>query len=189
MSLIRKDDGNVVLPAGIAGNMLYFEGKAKSKTWTIGTYTGTGVAGNFVETRDSEGVARRPRRVIIKRTDSTGNWILLDSERDQETQQLVLNLSVAENDYSYDISIGINGFTLTNTNIEVNTSGGTYLYLVEFDTDGTGTTGSYFDNPTNTTQLQLADGVVSISNAYSDTGAINVVVIKSGTISPTNGWL
>jgi hypothetical protein len=34
--------------------------KCKSETFTIGTYTGTGVAGNFVETKDVNGVARRP---------------------------------------------------------------------------------------------------------------------------------
>jgi hypothetical protein len=171
-----------------------FYGKAKSKTWTIVPYTGTGSAGNFVETPDSDGVPRRPARVIIKAVSGTTPWIVLDYARGG-TNKLALNSSVVENDAviigivgQNDISFNTNGFTTLQGYGNINGSGVQYIALVEFDTDNTGTSGSYFDNPTDTTNLQLADGLFSISKGYNANGVDNVVVSKSGTLIPSNGW-
>jgi hypothetical protein len=163
-------------------------GKAKSKTWTIVQYTGTGVAGNFVETKDVDGIARRPRRVIIKRIDSAESWYVWDSERG-DINYLQLDTSATEGTVQV-IGILSNGFKDVFGNSTANNAeNGKYIALVEFDTDGTGTDGSYFDNPTDTTQLQLDDGLMSVSRGYTSNGADNIVVSKSGTITPTGGWL
>jgi hypothetical protein len=158
--------------------------KCKSETFTTGTYTGTGSAGNFVETKDINGVARKPRRFIIKRTDNAGDWVVFDTER--EGYRIELNTSDIEA-VSIQWSFGINGMTSTGSGY--NESGYSFLYLVEFDTDNTGTTGSYFDMATDTTNLQIADGLVSISSGYDSQGAINKVISKSGTMIPTGGYV
>jgi hypothetical protein len=72
-------------------NIMYY--KCKSETFTTGTYTGTGSAGNFVETKDVNGVARRPRRVIIKAVSAVGDWVVFDSARADDGHQLILNTS------------------------------------------------------------------------------------------------
>jgi hypothetical protein len=86
--------------------------KCKSETFTIGTYTGTGVAGNFVETKDSNGVARKPRRVIYKAVSGTGYWMVSDSERGDDTFTIALNTSGAEFS-GQDVGFSANGFTPT----------------------------------------------------------------------------
>ena len=168
-------------------HIMYY--KCKSETFTIGTYTGTGVAGNFVETKDVNGVARRPARIIIKRIDAVGNWRVLDGSRWNFDATIKLNVSDAEAVFDA-IDVAVNGFTFIDySNIDFNTLNVTYLYLVEFDTDSTGTTGSYFDMATDKTNLQIADGLVSISSGYDVNGAINKIISKTGTITPTGGYV
>ena len=161
--------------------------KCKSETFTTGTYTGTGVAGNFVETKDVNGVARKPRRVIIKRIDSISSWSVHDSVR-TVTSYIRLDESSAEVGYT-EPTFQATGFTVSSSSGYYNEAGGQYLYLVEFDTDNTGTTGSYFDKATDTTNLQIADGLVSISSGYDGQGAINKVISKTGTMMPNRGWI
>ena len=165
-------------------------GKAKSKTWTIVQYIGIGAAGNFVETLDVDGVARRPARVIIKRTNTDGGWLIYDNKRDNSgTNDLYIRYeaNTAESPHTLG-TFELNGITIDSTDPELNGISQQYIALVEFDTDGTGTDGSYFDNPSNTTQLQLTDGLFSISNGYDLNGSTNKIVSKTGTITPTGGW-
>lgn len=126
-----------------SGELNIMSYKTNSETQGIYEYTGTGVAGNFVETRDIYGVARRPARVIIKRVDSTGNWLMMGNKRADFANHLILNASTEE---AYNATVAItavsNGFTLS-TDIDTNANGGTYLCLVEFDTNLDGG-GSYF---------------------------------------------
>jgi hypothetical protein len=92
------------------------------------SYTGNGSAdGPFVYT------GFRPKFVLIKRTDTTGNWRLHDTSRDTyNVTQAVLypNLSNAEatgsNEYWDLLS---NGFKLRTSDSEQNASGGTYIYM------------------------------------------------------------
>lgn len=108
--------------------------KVKSRNFTALEYTGTGAVGNYVETKDVDGVARRPRRVVIKRTDSAGGWRVFDSERDS-----LLNIQLDTSDAEASnngISIKSTGFDLVTTNTDTNASGSKYLALIEFDTDG-----------------------------------------------------
>jgi hypothetical protein len=94
---------------------------------SFGSYTGNGSAdGPFVYT------GFRPRWLMIKRTDTTSNWIIYDSERDlynPEVSFLLPNSSNAES-----VSTGnpqdflSNGVKFRNANADRNASGATYIY-------------------------------------------------------------
>jgi hypothetical protein len=94
----------------------------------FGKYTGNGSAdGPFVY------LGFRPKFVMIKRIDTTGNWVLLDTSRDTANltdNVLYTNLSQAE-DAPSAVRVGdilSNGFKARGTDSDINTSGGTYIY-------------------------------------------------------------
>jgi hypothetical protein len=91
----------------------------------FGSYTGNGSAdGSFVY------LGFRPAFLMMKRTDTTGNWVMLDNKREGynvDNDPLYANLtSVEGTDDLADITS--NGFKLRSTNADVNASGGTYIY-------------------------------------------------------------
>jgi hypothetical protein len=91
----------------------------------FGSYTGNGSAdGPFVYT------GFRPAWVMLKRTNSTSNWTILDFKREGyniDNDPLYPNLSNAEG--TTDLAdILSNGFKLRSTDASVNASGGTYIY-------------------------------------------------------------
>jgi flagellar hook assembly protein FlgD len=91
----------------------------------IGTYDGSGASGNMVET------GFEPAFVMIKRTDSSANWRILDNKRSTSNprdKELYPNLSNAEGDYDA-IDFLSNGFQNISTDPSYNASGGTYIYL------------------------------------------------------------
>jgi hypothetical protein len=92
---------------------------------SFGSYTGNGSAdGPFVYTNVL------PRWVMIKRTDSTSNWTIIDTAREGynvDNDPLYPNLSDAEG--TADLAdILSNGFKLRTTDASVNASAGTYIY-------------------------------------------------------------
>jgi len=91
----------------------------------FGSYTGNGSAdGSFVYT------GFLPRFVMIKRTDTTGDWYIWDTARntfDVITNTLLANSSAAETSAT-SIDALSNGFKLRNTTAGFNASGGTYIY-------------------------------------------------------------
>jgi hypothetical protein len=95
----------------------------------FGSYTGNGSSdGPFVFTNF------RPRYVMYKRTDTTGNWIVYDTARNTYNvvdSRLSPNLSDAEGTASASRSIDIisNGFKLRGASVDANASGGTYIYM------------------------------------------------------------
>jgi len=95
----------------------------------VGSYTGNGSDdGTFVYT------GFRPAYVMIKRTDSTSNWVSLDSTRDPENATpykiLYPNLSNAEDSSGGFVwEFTSNGIKIRTTSGEINASGGTYIYL------------------------------------------------------------
>jgi hypothetical protein len=93
----------------------------------FGSYTGNGSTdGTFVYT------GFRPRFLMIKRTDTGGDWVIQDSARSSynaSTLRLWADLSNAETDASnYAIDFVSNGMKHRNTNADTNASGGTYIY-------------------------------------------------------------
>jgi len=92
---------------------------------SFGSYTANGSTdGPFVYT------GFRPRWVLLKRSDSTENWIVIDTARDSynlSVNNLFPSQSIAEQ-ASASLDILSNGFKLKSTSTGGNTSGGTYIY-------------------------------------------------------------
>jgi hypothetical protein len=96
----------------------------------FGSYTGNGSAdGAFVYT------GFRPRWIMIKRTDTTGNnWVILDTARDTYNASglyLYPNLSASEDDYRVStgpLDILSNGFKARSALGNINASSATYIY-------------------------------------------------------------
>ena len=96
----------------------------------IGSYTGTGAAGNAVTT----GFA--PAFVMIKRTDAADSWLMYDNTRDAKTtmdKYLKAETSAAEGTFSA-VEFTDTGFTLQTTDQAFNLSGGSYIYIAFADT-------------------------------------------------------
>jgi len=95
----------------------------------IGAYTGLGNAnGAFVYT------GFRPAFLMIKRTNTTGNWPINDSARDPVNKDprlaLYANLSIADlSSTTADWDFLSNGFKIRNTTTDQNANGSTYLYM------------------------------------------------------------
>jgi hypothetical protein len=92
----------------------------------FGSYTGNGSTdGPFVY------LGFRPKFLLIKRTDSTADWFILDTSRDTgnvASQRLYPDLSQAE-DTAAALDIVSNGFKLRISGVNWNASGGTYIYM------------------------------------------------------------
>ena len=92
----------------------------------IGSYTGNGSAdGAFVYT------GFRPAFVLVKRTDSTGNWIIMDGERSPYNivnKYLFSDLSNVEDTADRGDFVS-NGFKIRTTSTAMNTNAATYIYM------------------------------------------------------------
>ena len=93
---------------------------------SFGSYTGNGSAdGPFVA------LSFRPRWVMVKRTDSTSQWPIVDAGR-SPYNEAVLNLSANISDAEYtgygNQDFLSNGFKLRTSATNWNASGGTYIY-------------------------------------------------------------
>jgi hypothetical protein len=95
----------------------------------FGSYTGNGSSdGPFVY------LGFRPAFLMVKRTDSAGDWVLVDSARDPYNVAqygLYANSTITESTFGsptpmYDFNS--NGFKIRNTFTNTNASGGTYIY-------------------------------------------------------------
>jgi len=95
----------------------------------FGSYTGNGNAdGTFIYT------GFKPAFLIVKRTDSTGSWIMKDNKRpgyNVNGSYFVANDSLAESTGSGNVASDelSNGFKIRGTSSSLNTSGGTYIYM------------------------------------------------------------
>ena len=91
----------------------------------FGSYTGNGSTdGAFVY------LGFRPRYVLVKRSDSTGDWNLHDTARDSYNvadKSLFPNVSNAEATPYY-MDIVSNGFKIRDSGSSMNTSSGTYIF-------------------------------------------------------------
>ena len=93
----------------------------------FGSYVGNGSAdGAFIYT------GFKPAVIIIKRTDSTGNWNIIDNKRlgrNPNNPRLTPNANTAEDSADATTDILSNGFKLKSTSQYVNYSGGSYIYM------------------------------------------------------------
>jgi Tfp pilus assembly protein PilV len=112
------------------GNMVAYCWTPIAGYSAFGSYTGNGSAdGPFVYT------GFRPRFVMWKRSDSTGDWIIFDTSRDTYNyadKQLVPNSSAAEQVTGggfVRMDFLSNGFKIRSTDSYINANGGTYIYM------------------------------------------------------------
>jgi hypothetical protein len=95
----------------------------------FGSYVGNGSTnGTFVYT----GTGFKPAFVMIKRTDSTSDWVITDNKRNPENvvnKRLFPNLSSSESSASNLFDYTANGFKLRSSDAFCNASGGTYIYM------------------------------------------------------------
>ena len=119
----------------------FAEKKGYSK---FGSYTGNGNAdGTFVYT------GFKPAFVILKRTDATNNWHMVDNKRDTFNPtdlQLYPNLNNSEYAETDGMDFLSNGFKIRESATWINASGGTYIYMAfaeaPFATSGTKAAGT-----------------------------------------------
>ena len=97
----------------------------------IGSYTGTGSATDFPIIYT--GFA--PAWLMIKRTDSTGNWCIYDNKRDTTNPNnavLAANSANAQSYYAsgYEVNFYNNGFQIAvGPSVDINTAGGDYIFM------------------------------------------------------------
>ena len=92
----------------------------------VGSYTGTGATQTI-----SCGFTGGARFVLVKRTDSTGDWYVWDTARGMVSgtdPSLLLNSTAAEVNAN-SIYTATTGFQIVSTAAGINASGGTYIYL------------------------------------------------------------
>jgi hypothetical protein len=92
----------------------------------VGSYTGTGASGNQIDCGFSSGA----RFVLIKGTDTTYAWVVLDTERglvSGSDKALFLNSTTSETTFDYADPYSA-GFELSTSNIAVNGSGYNYIF-------------------------------------------------------------
>ena len=139
INLGNKSGGalNLNLTAASASYTMDSQANASSNTYigycwseipglsSFGSYTGNGNAdGPFVN------LGFRPALVIIKMSNSTGNWIMVDDKRDGynvDNDPLWANLTTAEGTTDL-LDLTSNGFKIRSTDASVNTNAGTYVY-------------------------------------------------------------
>lgn len=100
----------------------------------FGTYTGNGST-----TGPSVTTGFKPAFVMIKRTNSTGNWIMIDATRDvtnERDKYISANASSAEGSGAYNVDFDATGFQIKYADPygDVNASGSTYIYAAFADT-------------------------------------------------------
>ena len=92
----------------------------------FGSYTGNGnVDGPFVYT------GFKPAWIMMKRTDNTSSWNILDNKRDPfniMTLQLAADDNLADATYTWCDALS-NGFKIRRNSTQNNASGGTYVYM------------------------------------------------------------
>ena len=87
----------------------------------VGVYSGTGISGKEVTLDFS------PSFVLIKRTNATAGWIIVDDQR--STYELYPHVGNQEDTTTTSIVLGTNKFTINSTGTWYNATGGTYLYM------------------------------------------------------------
>ena len=94
----------------------------------FGSYSGTGAAGNFIET------GFEPAFIMFKRVDTTSGWLIFDNKRNltnPRNSRLEANNNQAEQAGSTSkfVDFYSNGFEPQVSDSEINASGGTYIYM------------------------------------------------------------
>ena len=152
---------------------------------SIGSYSGSGAIGNSIT-----GLGFKPAFVMIKRTDSAGNWVVRDNTRspvNPADDRLFWNLNNSTGS-AFDMDFDSDGFTINTTTSDENASGGTYIYMAFADTrdatffgDTSGNGNNWTPNALNNTDV-VPDSPVSGGNFCT----LNPVTNSGGTFTEGN---
>ena len=88
----------------------------------------------------------KPKLVVVKRTDSTGNWTVYDSARSLDND---LKWNTTEAEGTAPIIFHSDGFQLNYNTGSVNTNGGSYIYMAFASKPDQSAIDSLIDTPTN----------------------------------------
>jgi hypothetical protein len=117
---------SVFTPASTSSDVIAYAFHSVEGYSKMGSYTGNGSAdGTFVFTN------HRPAWILIKRTDSTSNWTIIDNKREGynvDNNPVYPNLINTEGTTDLADMLS-NGFKLRTTDASVNASGGKYIYM------------------------------------------------------------
>jgi hypothetical protein len=147
----------------------------------FGSYVGTGASGNTVVT------GFEPAFVMVKRTDGTGVWVMLDNKRNltnPKNSSLYANTSAQEDTGStsgfYPMNFYENGFEPIQNTGDYNASGGSYIYMA-FAADPT-TIEPSLEDSFNTVVYSGTSGTQSITGVGFQP---DLVWAKNRTAAPT----
>jgi hypothetical protein len=155
-------------------NSYFDESNKLIGNYEIGTYQGTGAAGNKITTRD------KPAWLLIKRLDAAADWVIIDNQR--TTKYLLANSSQAEIDDVNDVLFSSLDFTINSTGTTWNASGGQYLYMVVYDNDS-GSGKSKYPRATDTSNLQINNALIPFANGIDSNGTKNSIISKNESIT------
>tara|TARA_B100000927_G_scaffold291661_1_gene295316 strand:- start:781 stop:3609 length:2829 start_codon:yes stop_codon:yes gene_type:complete len=148
-----------------SGNYVFYAFHSVAGYQKIGTYTGTGVSGNVVET------GFEPAFLLIKST-GVESWYMMDNKRLNGfySDQLYANLPNSEGSGQH-VRFLSNGFVLDTTDGGVNNGTASYIYLA-FASDPTSTTPS-LANSFKTNLYTGTDGIQTIGGHLNGSAQFN----------------
>ena len=158
---------------------------------SIGSYTGTGAAGNSIT-----GLGFKPSFLMVKRTDSADNWVMFDNTRDpvnSAEKYLLADSSQAEATFStVKVDFDSDGFTLQGSANSINNSSGTYIYMAIADTrdatffgDTSGNGNNWTPNKLNNTDVVPDSPVTGGNFAVMNPLNWNVMTFAEGNLKIT----
>jgi hypothetical protein len=156
-------------------NSYFDESNKLIGNYEIGTYVGTGVAGNKVTTKG------KPAWIMIKRLDAAYGWYIHDNLRTAFDASLVANTSAIEASANW-IDASVDGFIVQDTNFEHNASGGQYLYMVVYDNDS-GSGKSKYPRATDTSNIQVNNAIIPFANGVDSSGTKVSTISKNESIT------
>ena len=143
-----------------AGTFCSWTFRKQAKFFDVVTYTGNGSGSGQTINHNLGSV---PGCIIVKRTDTTGNWAVYHRSLTSANYSLLLNLTGAQDLTDYFLSTPTSTTFQVGSNSVVNASGGTYVaYLFAHDAGGFGTAGT--DNVISCGSYNRTDGVKSVVN-------------------------
>lgn len=145
--------------------------------YEIGTYIGTGLAGNKIKTRD------KPAWILVKGLNGATSWKIFDNLRTNGTpEELYLNSNSIEVSSTL-LNINNDGFTwVTNNTTETNVLGGIYLYMVVYDNDS-GSGKSKYPKAGDTSTLNINNAKIPFANGIDINGTRITALLRNEVIS------
>ena len=155
---------------------------ATPKFFDVVTYTGTGSA-----TTIAHNLGSVPGCIIVKRTDTTGNWQVYHNGLTSAAYSIQLNLTSAQASATtvWNSTAPTSTVFSVGTDATVNASGGTYVaYIFAHNAGGFGLTGT--DNVISCGSFTCdGSGAASVSLGYES----QWVLVKSSSLDDGYGWL